>query len=231
MTTRPEVVREDYAAAFDDYVVDHAEIALQAAYELGREAVRRELSVLDLATIHHDVLVDALARVADPAEVEPTARAAEEFFLESLSAFEMVRRGYEEAREAALLEHRQASVMRQLSSFLGDASLAVDAHDSLGEVLQLVAEHALEALDAESCTVRLSVNGGETRWAGEEIAEDGARLAVPLTSLDGRALGSVEAARRQGDFSELDEAILRHLAQMASAAIERAQLYAQTTGR
>jgi len=86
-------------------------------------------------------------------------------------------------------------------------------------VLQLVAEHALE----------LSMNRGETRSAGEEPQGEPTRLAVPLATLDGRAIGSVEAARRESDFSELDEAILRRLAQMASAAIERTQLYARKT--
>ena len=98
-------------------------------------------------------------------------------------------------------------------------------------MLQLVAEHAVETLGADSCTVSLQANAGAVRSAGAELPDECARLAVPLASLDGRAIGNVEAARREGDFSELDEAILRHLAQMASAAIERAQLYAQTTGR
>ena len=52
------------------------------------------------------------------------------------------------------------------------------------------------------------------------------RLVVRMTSLDGRELGSVEVARGERDFSTLDEAILVHLAQTASAAIERVRLYA-----
>jgi GAF domain-containing protein len=51
-------------------------------------------------------------------------------------------------------------------------------------------------------------------------------LAAALTTLDGRHLGLIHAFDKQtGDFSELDEAILVQLAQMASAAVERAQLY------
>ena len=44
------------------------------------------------------------------------ARAAGDFFLESLSSFEMVQRGYREAREAARLERRQTEMSRQLSA-------------------------------------------------------------------------------------------------------------------
>jgi GAF domain-containing protein len=51
-------------------------------------------------------------------------------------------------------------------------------------------------------------------------------LAAPLTTLDGRRLGLIQVFDKQaGDFSELDEAVVMHLAQMASAAVERAQLY------
>jgi GAF domain-containing protein len=51
-------------------------------------------------------------------------------------------------------------------------------------------------------------------------------LAASLTALDGRELGSIQLFdKRDADFSELDEAVLVQLAQMAAAAVERAQLY------
>jgi GAF domain-containing protein len=54
---------------------------------------------------------------------------------------------------------------------------------------------------------------------------DGSRAAV-LTALDGRAIGAIELARkRDGEFGGADEAVLAHLAQMVSAAVERTWLY------
>jgi len=51
-------------------------------------------------------------------------------------------------------------------------------------------------------------------------------IAVPLTGLDGREFGVITLVdKRRGAFSELDEAVLAQLAQMASAAVERTQLY------
>lgn len=224
---------ELYAAAFADYLRSGAEDALQAAYELGREAVRRDLSVLDLATIHHEALRGQLDRASSAQEPERTIGAAGDFFLESLSAFEMLRRGYREAREEALLEKRHAATVRQLSSFLADASLAMSAADSLREVAQLVAEHAREIIGARRCLVRLSLGEGlETvSQAGDDAQDDEpARLVVPLTGLDGRELGAVELFdKREGEFTEVDEAVLVHLAQMASAAVDRTQLYLDTT--
>ena len=50
-----------YASAIADYVHAPNETALRIAYELGREAVRRELSVLDLAVAHQQALSAVLA--------------------------------------------------------------------------------------------------------------------------------------------------------------------------
>ena len=51
-------------------------------------------------------------------------------------------------------------------------------------------------------------------------------LLVALTALDGSELGAIQLFDKQdGSFTESDEAILIHLAQMASAAVERARLY------
>jgi GAF domain-containing protein len=177
-----------------------------------------------------------------------------------------------------LVERRHATIVRHLSTFLADASLALDASESLHEMLQLVAEHARELTGAERCAVRLTIDDGRPtidalavdqhepglesqlnelaslhralepptgslRMTGKDLdryreahaltaAKDATTwkprgwLAAALTALDGRHLGLIQAFDKQtGDFSELDEAILVQLAQMASAAVERAQLY------
>ena len=159
-----EEFRATYAAAFRSYVDDGTEINLRTAYELGREAVVRELSVLDLTFVHHDALLDAL-REAATEEVEHVTRAAAAFVLESLSAFEMVRRGFNEAREAALLERRHAAMLRQLSNFLADISLALATSDPLEEMLQLVAEQARELVGCDWCRVNVAVAPDEVREA------------------------------------------------------------------
>ena len=48
----------------------------------------------------------------------------------------------------------------------------------------------------------------------------------PSTALDGNELGAIQLFdKKEGDFTDDDEAVIVHLAQMASAAIERARLY------
>ena len=233
-----------YGLAFVAFLEERDEPQLRAAYELGRDAVTAELSVLDLAVAHHDALSGALGSADDSAAV---AAAAGDFFLEALSAYEMVQRGFQEAQEAAAIERRQAELLRQLSNFLADASLALGASDSLEEMLQLVAEQARELTRANTCRVTLDVHGHERveavaasendRWSrlletemstgtGQGQREtDGERrtLREPLTTLDGRPIGTIAVSAR--DFTELEAAVLIQLAQMASAAVERRSLY------
>jgi Phosphoserine phosphatase RsbU, N-terminal domain/GAF domain len=263
-----------YAQAFEAYVREPGEATLRRGYELGREAVTRSLSVMDLATVHHD----SLAALAAGEELELRLTRAREFLVESLGAFEMVQRGFHEARDAALVERRHADMLRQLSNFLTDASLAIDASDTLGEVLQLVAEQARELTGADCCVVVFAASAGLPHLEAISCADEGslsaaflrrvdplalheraqaatrasrlcreelrdaefsggidavqkaARLPAgwlwaPLATLTGRELGSIHAFDGDGPFTDLDEAVLVHLGQMASAAIERALLY------
>lgn len=267
--------RAGYESALVDYLRDSSERSLRVAYELGREAVSRQLSMLDLAVVHQEALLAALAETSEPEETLRVTRAAGDFFLESLSSFEMVQRGFRAAQEAARLERRQTEMSRQLSAFLADASLALDASDSLEEMLRLVAEQARELVGAECCVTTvamdgqprtaeaasfdeadrrwagfvrwldlfgiyrfISMSGGSVRLAGTSLHEQphfgsGAGLgplqgwlAAALTALDGSELGAIQLFNKQdGAFTGDDEAVLVHLAQMTSAAVERARLY------
>jgi|SRR5215211_1951951 len=269
----------EYLDAFHDFLRDPREATLRAAYELGRDAVRRELTVLDLALAHHDALASELRREDKPRDDEQLVRAAGAFFLESIASFDMVQRGFREASDAALLERRHAHVLRQLSDFLADASLALDASDSLAEMLRLVAEQARELIPADCCLVATrgdqeapfraaSYPEDDLRWVTfarwvdlsqvdplirssdrptrSDAAEIAKHVRVPgsgptkdlvlrdwlatrLTALNGRAIGSIHlVTEREAGFTGLHEAMLRHLAQMGAAAIERSRLYSRT---
>jgi hypothetical protein len=267
--------RSAYARALEEYLRDPSEGSLRVAYELGRDAVRRQLSVLDLAIGHQDALLAVVIGEADASERQRVVRAAGDFLLESLSSFEMVQRGYGEAHEAASRERRRTRMSRQLSTFLADASLALDDSGSIEEMLRLVAEQARELLGGDCCVATvaahdqprtaeaaslsqpdtswtgfvrwldlpeiyrlLRVSGGSLRLAGDQLSDlapfrnsTGGRelrgwLAASLTALDGSELGAIQLFdEHAGRFTEDDEAALVHLAQMASAAVDRARLY------
>ena len=138
-----------YAAAFAAYLADRGERELGAAYDLGREAVAAQLSVLDLAEAHHAALRGALADGAPAADA--TLQAAAEFLRESLSIFESVHRGYSEVREVARLEHEHVEQLRALA----DASVALNSSLTVEEILQLTADAARALIGGTRATVAI----------------------------------------------------------------------------
>jgi hypothetical protein len=88
--------RRDYAPAFLQYLSEAGEPGRRTAYELGRRAVSERLSMLDLARIHHTVLLEALKTHRTAHELEHIAGAASEFLVEALAVFEMAHRGFTE---------------------------------------------------------------------------------------------------------------------------------------
>jgi hypothetical protein len=91
-----ERFRRDYAPVFLQYLSERGERGRQAAYELGRRAIGEQLSVLDLARIHHGMLLDVLKTHRSSQELERIAEAASEFLVEALAVFEMTHRGFTE---------------------------------------------------------------------------------------------------------------------------------------
>ena len=84
--------------------------------------------------------------------------------------------------------------------------------------------HALEL--GPSATPRSQRDEAGTRSALHHDTATANVLNVPITALDGRPLGSIQlSGKRQGDFTERDEAIAIHLANMTAASLERALLY------
>jgi GAF domain-containing protein len=225
-----------YARALDQHVRRPAEATLREAYELGRAAIDLEISVLDIAIAHHTALRRLLPFV-HPDDLDQFLAAAADFLAEALTASEMVRRGFLEIREAERQQRRHAAVIRRLSTLLADTSLVSHGRESIAEMLQLVVEHTRELTQAALCTARLEA-GGRLNGMEAVSADDEARrlpadadLVIPLTSLDGSPLGTITLWSVNGcGFSELDEALALHLAQMASAALDRAQLHRRSAG-
>ena len=92
-----EDITRDYRTAFLRYLPRREEAPLNCGYELGRSAVADGVSVLELARVHHEVLLEAL-RETRPEDLTQVATAASEFFLEVLATVDMTQRGYLEAQ-------------------------------------------------------------------------------------------------------------------------------------
>ena len=87
----------EYDAAFSRHLSRPGEAGLAAAYEIGRSAVARGLSLLDLSAMHHAALLRELRAARLPDDLEELTVAASAFFGEVLATFEMARRGFLEA--------------------------------------------------------------------------------------------------------------------------------------
>src|SRR3954452_24602695 len=136
---------ERYVRAFAAYLADRDERSLEAAYDLGREAVANQLSVLAIAEAHHAALLAALDGGGDPSD---TVLAGAEFLRESLSLFESVHRGYHEVQEVARLEHQHVEQLRALA----DASVAINSSMTVEEILQLTADAGRTVIGAVRAT-------------------------------------------------------------------------------
>jgi serine phosphatase RsbU (regulator of sigma subunit) len=215
---------ERYARAFSAYLDERDERTLGAAYDLGREAVAEQLSVLAVAEAHHAALLAVLGE-RDAAD---TLQAGAEFLRESLSLFESVHRGYHEVQEVARLEHAHVRQLRALA----DASVAINSQLTVEQILQLTAATARDVLAVTRATVTIDAPDPRGRPL---TATAPPQPAVPLASparlaaeLSGRGstLGTLEALDEAGrEFTPRDEAILTQLAQLASVAIANARLF------
>ena len=230
--------RTRYRAALAEHVQDRSERSLRLAYELGREAVAVDVTLLDVAAAHHDVLLNAVEAARD-ADVSDVVAASGEFLLEALAAYEMVQRGLPEVQNAAEVDRRRAQLLRRLTAFLSDESLALADDAAIQELLQLVAEHAVELVDARSCSIAVRlpmVNRSITAFAGEasggdvalhesELARRASTVRRPLLALDGATLGWIEISSRGPALPEAADALITQVAQMAAAALDRALAY------
>jgi len=244
MSTDLDDFRASYAVALDHYLRNDHRSALHRAHELGRRAVEQQLTVSQLAAAYHEPLLLAILAAPHGTAAEQVAHAASRFYLETLSALDTE---LADSREIARAERRKATLLRQLSKFLADPSLALSNLDSVKEALRLVVEQAREILGADcaQATVQLgddlpitaaSLSGGDRPWSGylsdelrppgPESRPSGDWISAPITALDGHQFGSLEAIEKvEGDFTDLDQSVLIHIAEMASAAIERVQHY------
>ena len=86
-----DALTRSYRAAFLRYLPRHQEAALASAYELGRQAVADGVSLLELAYLHHEILLDVL-KDTRPDDVADVASAASTFQLEVLAPYDMTHR-------------------------------------------------------------------------------------------------------------------------------------------
>jgi hypothetical protein len=285
---RADEIFSEVTAVYDNYVnaLETGSVEALRAYarDLSERIVRRGVEtdeVLGTVLLLRDVLARALflRHQGDP---ELLGRVLDVYEPAANRIAVTVGVSFVEERERVIREQQaaireRAEMLHRLSTFLADASLALDAPGSLEEILQLVAEHARELVAAARCRAEIRLDGvtidahaeaepgaepvsvapadvaalyaavapgrRSLRMSSAELAAEPARralegaedrvrsmrswLVASLCAPDGKELGLIQAFdKREGEFTHLDEEVLVQLAQMAAAAVERAQRYA-----
>ena len=92
-------LRNHYESALRSFLGKVDEAALEEAYELGRRALKQEVSLLELVTLHgeaFDQAVSQMPEIKDALKMRPSGR----FLIEALTPYEMTISGYREANAA-----------------------------------------------------------------------------------------------------------------------------------
>jgi Phosphoserine phosphatase RsbU, N-terminal domain len=88
----PDDLARTYRVGFLRYLDHGQEAALASGYELGRSALAEGISVLEIAQLHHDLLLEVLQDGTE--DLTQASTAASEFFLEVLATYDMAQRGF-----------------------------------------------------------------------------------------------------------------------------------------
>ena len=86
-------LERNYRIAFLRYLPNRDESALHHGYQIGRAAMTTGLSLLDLAQVHHRVLVEVL-RSTPERDLDALIDAAAEFVVEVLATYELAQRRF-----------------------------------------------------------------------------------------------------------------------------------------
>lgn len=119
-----------YLDKLQGYLQDRGEDTLEDAYELGRQALAHGMGVLDLAAIHHQAILRIMTGLNAPRDNLQGVERAGEFFVQSVTPFEMTHRAFGEANAALsrLNEALEAETRR----------IAQALHDETGQLLAAV---------------------------------------------------------------------------------------------
>ena len=91
-------LKTGYKAALEECLAGVGEASRQHAYELVHQAIRDGLGLMQIVSIHNELLLVLLSKASTPEECVTLAKAAHELFTECLVPFEFTHRGFSENR-------------------------------------------------------------------------------------------------------------------------------------
>jgi two-component system, sporulation sensor kinase E len=108
-------LKDHYAFSLREYLAGGGETALLLAHNIGRTAVLKGLGVLEIAEIYHQTLMATLRQIPVSPNIIQIIERITEFFMENLSTFDMLERGY---LEASITLHNLNEALDKNKNFL-----------------------------------------------------------------------------------------------------------------
>ena len=191
--TSPGLI-EKYTSALQDYLAGGGERVLQRAYELGRQALVEGQGVLEMVAIH-DQAVAAVVPTT-PRDAARAVTAATNFFLQSLSPFEMTHRGFREANAALRAsEERYRELFENANDvvFTADLQGNFTSVNGAGERLTVYRRDETRAMNIAEVVApeyvgltqemlrRKLAGEGPTIYELEVVSKDGRRVPMELS--------------------------------------------------
>lgn len=213
---------EDYWEILREYLEDPGEVLLNRGCEVSRRALADGCGVVEMAAIHHQALRRLFAE--QPVEVE-WLQAADDFFAECLSPFEMSHRGALEGTRALrhLNEVLEAKLKRVVHSLHDEAGqLLASVHIAVSEIAGGlppeargrfdVVENLLKQVEAELRKVSRELRPTELDNLGlvpalEFLAENVTRRTGLRVYVDGEAGVRLPAAVETALYRIVQEAV------------------------
>ena len=195
-------VSRRYAAMLGRFLARRQESLLERAYGLGRNAIAQGLGILDMARIHQEALAHIFMEASTAEKRRPALRAAEVFFLQTLSPFEAAHRGFQGMNaellkrnrdlEAEILERRRVEKALRLSE------------ERFRLLVANVKDYAIILVDREGRVASWNAGAERTNgWRESEIAGRQFSCFYPAADIAaGKPRHDLELARRQGRFED-----------------------------
>ena len=205
MNSRGHRCSRQYAATLHRYLLRQQESLLQQAYELGRKAIASGLGVLDMARIHQQALASCLTRALSTEKRTRTLKAAETFFMETLSPFEVTHRGF---RKANIELHQVNEALQRRNAEL--AALSRDLRNLSKQVLHVQEEerkHISRELHDEvgQALTAINMNLGMLQRNGSVDAKLLKKKTAAMQNLLGQTMDTVHRFARELRPAILDE--------------------------
>jgi serine phosphatase RsbU (regulator of sigma subunit) len=213
-TTERSRLRQEYELAFSAWTLEGRDDALELAHDVGRDAMRRGSTLLDVVEVHGEVVASVGREVA--------ADAAVRFLLEAVSVFELARQSFADAHRVARAERANADRLQRLA----DASVAMAAAPTVDARLTVAVDAARELLAVDAARASIASDGDEPGVVVGDADRRAPAVRTVLTTSDGSPIGELVVWPVRGEqLAADDEAVLTQLANITAIAVEKGRLF------